>query len=217
MRHRRAFTLIELLVVIAVIAVLAALLLPVFAQVREAARRTNCLSNQRQLIHAHHMYVQDHDETLTAWYYARAGGGYTFWPEFMKPYYGDACLLDQGFTTARERKDGEWLADYVLCAWGAGGRGTRLDPYWRWPGAPFNTGEGTRPMVLADVQRPADTLQFTDGFTGRTISYIQWKHANGMLIGAFLDGHVHLVSHVDWEQVDQDGRGYFFRVAAADR
>ena len=43
--RRSAFTLIELLVVIAIIAILAAILFPVFAQAREAARQTSCLSN----------------------------------------------------------------------------------------------------------------------------------------------------------------------------
>jgi prepilin-type N-terminal cleavage/methylation domain-containing protein/prepilin-type processing-associated H-X9-DG protein len=63
MNRKSAFTLIELLVVIAIIAILAAILFPVFAQAREKARQTSCLSNVKQIGTSMMMYVQDYDET----------------------------------------------------------------------------------------------------------------------------------------------------------
>jgi prepilin-type N-terminal cleavage/methylation domain-containing protein/prepilin-type processing-associated H-X9-DG protein len=64
MQSRKGFTLIELLVVIAIIAILAAILFPVFAQARDAARQTTCTSNLKQTSLAYLMYIQDYDEQL---------------------------------------------------------------------------------------------------------------------------------------------------------
>lgn len=93
MRQFRAFTLIELLVVIAIIAILAAILFPVFAQTREKARQTYCLSNTRQLGLAFQMYLQDYEETFpSAGYYGQGGQtqpnnyGFFFWPWVIRPY-----------------------------------------------------------------------------------------------------------------------------------
>lgn len=61
---RRGFTLIELLVVIAIIAILAAILFPVFAQAKEAAKKTACLSNNKQIGTSLYMYLTDFDDAL---------------------------------------------------------------------------------------------------------------------------------------------------------
>ena len=60
--HKRAFTLIELLVVIAIIAILAAILFPVFAQARESAKTSVCLSNNKQVALSAVMYMSDSDD-----------------------------------------------------------------------------------------------------------------------------------------------------------
>lgn len=99
MQRKRAFTLIELLVVIAIIAILAAILFPVFAQARESARKTSCLSNIKQITMASLMYVQDYDETLLSPALRRRGDPaptpysnfywgrrWMCWPELILPY-----------------------------------------------------------------------------------------------------------------------------------
>ena len=100
--QKRAFTLIELLVVIAIIAILAAILFPVFAQAREKARQTSCLSNQKQLGLGVMQYVQDYDETYPMAYYYKnntattnggSAGGYVTWTVLLQPYVKNAQLF----------------------------------------------------------------------------------------------------------------------------
>ncbi|MDO8683581.1 MAG: prepilin-type N-terminal cleavage/methylation domain-containing protein [Armatimonadota bacterium] len=64
MKSRRGFTLIELLVVVAIIAILAAILFPVFAKVKAAAKRTTCMQNMGNIAKAVKMYAGDYDDTF---------------------------------------------------------------------------------------------------------------------------------------------------------
>src|SRR5579862_4606121 len=62
--HKKAFTLIELLVVIAIIAILAAILFPVFAQAKLAAKKATSISNLKEIELAEKMYENDYDDSI---------------------------------------------------------------------------------------------------------------------------------------------------------
>ena len=89
MQGFHAFTLIELLVVIAIIAILAAILFPVFAQARDKARQSSCISNVKQITLGLIMYAQDYDEyfPLNANEYAAEQYIYDYtWVKNTQPY-----------------------------------------------------------------------------------------------------------------------------------
>jgi prepilin-type N-terminal cleavage/methylation domain-containing protein/prepilin-type processing-associated H-X9-DG protein len=98
--RKRGFTLIELLMVISIIAILAALLFPVFASAREAARKTQCRSNLHQVGMAVTMYLGDYDDGFPVPYLAAprlswAGQVYPYaksWQVFRCPNMVDATF-----------------------------------------------------------------------------------------------------------------------------
>lgn len=102
---KKAFTLIELLVVIAIIAILAAILFPVFAQAKAAAKRTAQLSNTKQTVLSTIMYQSDNDDVLPlmsvfgpsgvnngAYVYINGYGCYP-WPQLIQPYSKNVDIL----------------------------------------------------------------------------------------------------------------------------
>jgi prepilin-type N-terminal cleavage/methylation domain-containing protein/prepilin-type processing-associated H-X9-DG protein len=108
-RNGTGFTLIELLVVIAIIAILAAILFPVFAQAREKARQTSCLSNIKQLGLGIVMYTQDYDEMFPVHAYwdndwNTTEGKSLYWEGRVLPYIKNlgvfVCPSDGGTSAA---------------------------------------------------------------------------------------------------------------------
>lgn len=96
----RAFTLIELLVVIAIIAILIALLLPAVQQAREAARRTQCKNNLKQMSLALHNYHDVHNKLPPQAIYGYWNGTenvprHHTWISLLLPYFEQAALYNQ--------------------------------------------------------------------------------------------------------------------------
>tara|TARA_R110000868_G_scaffold208062_1_gene457305 strand:- start:37608 stop:38450 length:843 start_codon:yes stop_codon:yes gene_type:complete len=98
-KKRTGFTLIELLVVIAIIAILIALLLPAVQQAREAARRSTCKNNLKQIGLALHNYHDTH-RSFPPCYVDQVVGGVTSgnnlgWSMFLLPYMDQATLYQK--------------------------------------------------------------------------------------------------------------------------
>jgi prepilin-type N-terminal cleavage/methylation domain-containing protein/prepilin-type processing-associated H-X9-DG protein len=200
-----AFTLIELLVVIAIIAILAAILFPVFAQAREKARQTSCLSNVKQIGTALQMYAQDYDEALCLSYSDDQREGTQRvsrdWSVDLAPYIksGDPVsgarviggILRRDLYTANQ--------PFYQCPSKGPSRDTRGFRrgfgYNNWLGRTPASG----PVTLASIAAPADHLAFGEvfgevdrlvpfGSPGDTRFHPEARHSGGLNI-AFVDGH----------------------------
>jgi prepilin-type N-terminal cleavage/methylation domain-containing protein/prepilin-type processing-associated H-X9-DG protein len=106
---RRGFTLIELLVVIAIIAILAAILFPVFAQAKQAAKKTASISNMKQTSLGVLMYIGDFDDTFDAgagycWFYPWDGG----WAWDTQPYMKNLDILRDPTDPLSKRDHYSW-------------------------------------------------------------------------------------------------------------
>lgn len=82
----RGFTLIELLVVISIISILAAILFPLFARVRENARRSTCQSNLKQVALGFMQYIQDFDEQYPRDFFSAVAPDIHGWADAIQPY-----------------------------------------------------------------------------------------------------------------------------------
>ncbi|MCU0317127.1 MAG: prepilin-type N-terminal cleavage/methylation domain-containing protein [Fimbriimonadaceae bacterium] len=127
MLRRHAFTLIELLVVIAIIAILAAILFPVFAQAKMAAKKSSDLSNLKQISLGAHLYGADNDDTLILGGYPSgtfdAQGRSVRWYNLMLPYTTTTKIYDSPLARRFTGYDADpryrRYADYGISYWWA--------------------------------------------------------------------------------------------------
>jgi prepilin-type N-terminal cleavage/methylation domain-containing protein/prepilin-type processing-associated H-X9-DG protein len=213
--RRSGFTLIELLVVIAVIAILAAFLFPVFAQAREKARQSACLSNLKQIGLAMRLYADDHDD------YYPGGPGVSMWlwvpgPQgtwekmptrccgnaaqgnvavLLLPYFKVSQLLlcpsdPNGDRSSNGGK--RWNAQIVRLSY-EGHQG--LSQGWSWPTFPkgklISPGQ---PLPLSAVSRPAMLAIAADSFIENHARLVP-EESRGNSV--FADGHAGFKRYLD--------------------
>jgi prepilin-type N-terminal cleavage/methylation domain-containing protein/prepilin-type processing-associated H-X9-DG protein len=216
-RHR-GFTLIELLVVIAIIAILAAILFPVFAQVREKARAAACLSNMKQMSIGVMLYTQDYDEQLfyrAGFKNSRSGSipnsDPVRWWNLLMPYLrsGDVfrCPSDPNPTPSADANSQLTIKRSFMALVSA------------------------ESLSLAQVDNPSETIVIAEKWPEKTDSWIEpylgnlgWDPANpgrtyvtanrhqGSMNCAFFDGHAKLMRpDVILRSKDLSGCGLIYR------
>jgi len=158
--RRLAFTLIELLVVIAIIAILAAILFPVFAQAKAAAKKITCLSNMKQVSTGFTLYAIDYDDLypgLLAEMPPINGGNWT-WPRI--PYdqqIGPYVRNDQIYFCPADASGGSPLSSIPF--WDGSYRQKKLKRSYGYVGTIFTVQAGGRDLNTGMSTGPYDTIQ----------------------------------------------------------
>ena len=216
---RRAFTLIELLVVIGVIAILVALLLPVLAKAKGAARKTACINNARQINLAMQMYADDHGDALHAT--TNNDAIYFTYQESIHPYLSRngsptndpvfACPADDFDCDDRVLKDILWEE--------VSGSGFHRQAFTRHASYFFNglaPEEPERRMggkAFSSVREPSRLVLAGEVSAAYSLSTHERKERyqfnNARNVTGFVDGHVSFI-RMYWNGVKGWGHSSFF-------
>lgn len=212
-RIAKCFTLIELLVVIAIIMVLAAMLMPVLGQAREAARRTACLNNQRQIYLAENEYMDSYQGwmaggivTLASVYWSDfVTGGTSGWAQPSKILTDNNTLVCPSQPPGRYTNHG---ATYGMVWFGMSGGNLGGIRYQDWGDGTFlnptRLPDPSRIPVLLDSVKVAATsrnqIYYFEANYVRESNGVHIRHnrtANAM----FLDGHCANMTPADMKAV----------------
>jgi prepilin-type processing-associated H-X9-DG protein len=211
----------------------------VFAQAREAARKTSCLSNQKQIGTALMMYAGDYDEGIVPWRRAAAFSGEPninrMWTSNIQPYIksgggltAEGVMKCPSFSTDKLAAGGatcnpafdvrpflpftELYSHYGIAIPVAGGTGTQADPLYKFPGSASGA-----IVSLPAVNRPAETVIVSDGVTARVSVGVfslfgceaAAMHQEGGNL-IFLDGHAKWTKGNAEKFLNQDSTGRYF-------
>lgn len=214
--RKLAFTLIELLVVIAIIAILAAILFPVFAQAKAAAKGTVSLSNTKQTVLANLMYSTDADGNFvlgTAWNTGNDpltfGDGFAFstWAWSVQPYMKSTGLMLDPLAPGNTVLSGipQNITDTFMPQFGY--NFTFLSPVT----GPSNA---QTPTSTSDTQaaNPAATVMVVSKFTGSEYDMSSGTWATGFPGGMLADAAASVPDCYSIPQwcLDNWGQGSFF-------
>lgn len=215
---KAAFTLLELLIVIGIIGILAGLLLPVLSRAKEKGRQAVCLSNQKQVAMAFHLYLEEQKEQFPApgsqMLYGPLSEDWLHWQwnrdiakSAIAPYAGDQTTLKKLFRCPTDSKaaDLAYTQPSQLGGYGFSYAMTALrltNDINAGLALAWDRNTGRRyPFMLAQVKNPASKIVFVEE-DRLTLNDARWmpehnaisRRHNGRSSVGMVDGHVETVN-----------------------